>query len=109
MTRILVKMSKIVVCLGVLATGLVADQAQAQVVVTFGPPVEFIATSTPVYYEGRPSYWYRNRWYYRHGNRWATYRSEPHRLREHRMRRAPVRYVYTRGHPYRQQGRQHHR
>jgi len=42
------------------------------------PPDEYIATTTPVYYEGHAAYWYGNRWYYRDGGgRWAHYDHEP--------------------------------
>jgi hypothetical protein len=41
------------------------------------PPPAFVATAAPVYYEGRPVYWYGNRWYYRNGGGWGYYRREP--------------------------------
>lgn len=39
-----------------------------------------------VVYDGRPTYLYQNRWYYRNGDRWGYYREEPPVLREHRVR-----------------------
>ena len=41
------------------------------------PPDEFIVSAEPQYYEGRPAYFYHNRWFYRDGARWGYYRSEP--------------------------------
>jgi hypothetical protein len=41
------------------------------------PPDSYIATAQPFYYEGRPAYFYNNRWFYRDGARWNYYRSEP--------------------------------
>lgn len=58
------------------------------------PPDAFIATSEPVYWEGRPAYWYGDRWYYRDGGRWSYYQSEPRGLYEHRVQVAPPRRVY---------------
>jgi hypothetical protein len=55
--------------------------AQAQ---EAAPPAEFVASFTPEYFEGRPVYYYRNMWYYRDGNRWSYYRSEPAYLRDRR-------------------------
>jgi hypothetical protein len=51
-----------------------------------GPPPQYVASNAPVYYEGRPAYWYGNRWYYRDGGRWGYYRSEPRYLHEYRGR-----------------------
>lgn len=50
-----------------------------------GPPPGYVATVSPVYYEGRPAYWYGNRWYYRDGARWGAYRSEPGYLHNYRV------------------------
>jgi hypothetical protein len=97
MKRTLVKISKFVLCLGVLAASLFAAQAQAQVVI-ITPPAEFVATAVPVRHDGRLVYWYNGRWVYRHGRAWAAYRTEPAYLRAHRHRHVPVRHVYRRGH-----------
>lgn len=51
-----------------------------------GPPGVEIETAPQVYYEGHPTYWYGNRWYYRRGSTWHSYRSEPAYLQEHRRR-----------------------
>jgi len=48
------------------------------------PPAAFLATAQPVYYEGRPAYFYGNRWYYRNGASWGAYRSEPEFLSQRR-------------------------
>ena len=62
------------------------------------PPDEFVATSTPVYYEGHAAYWWGNYWYYRdeHGL-WRHYDREPRELGERRARGLPARRDY--GHP----------
>jgi hypothetical protein len=61
------------------------------------PPPEVVATSEPVYYEGRPAYWFGGRWHYRDGRgRWAYYREEPAFLRERREHRGPFRHYYYR-------------
>ncbi len=45
-----------------------------------------IEVAPQVVYEGRPTYYYQNRWYYRDGQKWRYYRSEPNNLAEHRRR-----------------------
>ena len=53
-------------------------------------PVD-IETYPSVSYEGRPVYFYGDRWWYRDGRRWTYYRDEPvqlHRERAH-VRRVP--------------------
>jgi hypothetical protein len=62
------------------------------------PPDGYLATTTPVYFEGHASYWYGNRWFYRDGGGWRGYRSEPAGLRESRVRAAPSRQYYGRAH-----------
>lgn len=52
------------------------------------PPAAYVSTAEPVYYEGRPVYWYHDRWYYRDGGGWRHYRSEPVVLRQHRVAHA---------------------
>ena len=48
-------------------------------------PVEVeIQTYPRSYHEGRSVYLYHDRWYYRNGNRWQYYRSEPVELRRQR-------------------------
>lgn len=59
------------------------------------PPSAYIATAAPVYYGGRPAYWYGNRWYYREGANWSYYRNEPPYLAARRGYAAP-RYSYRR-------------
>ncbi len=67
-----------------------SEPASAQISITIGVPPAVIATTTPVYYEGRPAYWYNSRWYYRDAHRrWAYYRDEPRYLHEHRLRYPP--------------------
>ncbi len=87
-------------------TGLYAAPAEAQrmhrarpVVQVVIPPPSFLATAVPVYYQGRPAYWYQNRWYYRDGRNWQYYNDEPVYLRDYRVRRAPPPRVYYRPQP----------
>lgn len=50
-------------------------------------PVEVdVQTYPQTQYEGRPVYYYHDRWYYRSGNRWQYYRREPVELQRHRQR-----------------------
>ena len=97
MKRSLVMLVSSFLSLGTIATSFVAMPADAQVVVEVGPPDEFIATATPVYFEGRPAYWWGGRWYYRDGRRWGAYRDEPGFLRDYRAHREPARAYYGRG------------
>jgi hypothetical protein len=61
------------------------------------PPADYVVTTEPVYFEGRPAYWYHDRWYYRNGPRWEYYRSEPRNLEIHREEHGPpARYNYGR-------------
>jgi hypothetical protein len=48
------------------------------------PPVEVVATLTPVYHEGRAVYGYNGYWHYRERGAWAYYHEEPAFLREWR-------------------------
>lgn len=98
MNRTLVSMSKGVLLSGALMLGVFSSPAHAQVEITVFPPAAFRATSRPVYYEGRASYWYRGRWYYQDEGRWEYYRSEPRHLRERRVIQVPVRQHYERRH-----------
>lgn len=79
-----------VASLGVVAgIGLVApSRASAQEVVVYYPDSAYIAAAEPVYYNGIPHYWYRDRWYYRNGPSWSWYYGggEPGYLREYRYR-----------------------
>ena len=86
MTRSIVTMLRGAVCAGVITAGLAAAPALAQLEVRVSPPAWFIATNQPEYYEGHASYWYGNRWHYREGRTWHTYREEPSVLRERRTR-----------------------
>jgi hypothetical protein len=58
------------------------------------PPDSYIATTTPVYYEGHASYWYGGRWYYRDGNHWNHYDREPAALYQRRQQAPPARRTY---------------
>lgn len=94
----LAKLTKGALLLGVLAAGLHSTPALAQVELRISPPAWFIATNRPVYYEGHASYWYGDRWHYREGRSWRTYRDEPRYLRDHRERHAYARHDYGRDH-----------
>ena len=98
MTRALSTMLKGVLCGGLIAACLAPAPAQAQIEVRIHPPAWYVATTTPVYYEGRPAYWYRDRWYYRQGRQWRDYREEPSYLRGHRERQERNRHYYGRNH-----------
>ena len=92
----------VIVALGV--TGCYGDVGVEGV---YYPEPAYIATVPPVYYEGRPYYWYRDRWYYRgYGGGWGYYRSEPGFLRPYRggYVRAPER-RYERHEEHREWGR----
>ncbi len=58
------------------------------------PPDAYIATTSPVYYDGYPSYWYHGRWFYRNGGGWAHYDHEPRGLYDRRVAAPPVRRNY---------------
>jgi hypothetical protein len=58
------------------------------------PPDAYIATTEPIYYEGRPTYYYGGRWYYRDGARWAHYNREPANLYQRRTQAPPARRSY---------------
>ena len=96
--RILVTMLKGVLCVGAIFLCLRAAPAQAQIQIVIGPPAVFRATATPVYFEGRATYWYGGRWYYRDGGNWGYYDNEPAHLRGYREHREPVRHFYGRAH-----------
>jgi hypothetical protein len=95
--RIVVTTLKGFLFAGAIAAGLASTPARAQIEVSLFPPAAFIATSSPVYYEGHAAYWYGNRWQYREGGNWHSYREEPSYLRESRGRHEPVRQFYGRG------------
>lgn len=65
------------------------------------PPDAYIATTEPLYFNGRASYFYGGRWYYREGGRWNVYDREPTELYQRRMQAMPMRRTYEswRGHP----------
>jgi hypothetical protein len=76
-----------------------AVPAFAQVEIVVGPPADFIATAEPVYFEGRPAYWWGGRWYFRDGPGWHYYHDEPAYLRGWRGQHPyPGRVYYGRAH-----------
>jgi hypothetical protein len=58
------------------------------------PSDSYIATTEPVYYEGRATYWYGGNWYYRDGGGWRHYDHEPPALYQRRVQLAPARRNY---------------
>jgi hypothetical protein len=58
------------------------------------PSDAYIATTEPVYFEGRPTYWYGGRWNYRDGGRWNHYDREPVALGQRRVQSAPRQRMY---------------
>jgi hypothetical protein len=58
------------------------------------PPDEYIATTSPVYYGGYPSYYYGGRWFYRDGGHWRHFEHEPAPLYHSRIAAPPARRNY---------------
>jgi len=88
MNRPLVSLSRVLGSLGLIAGVclLAPRDASAQEVVIY-PDDAYIAAAEPVYYNGVPHYWYRDRWYYRNGRSWAWYGGgEPGYLHDYRFR-----------------------
>jgi hypothetical protein len=67
-----------------------------------GPPTpEFIATTSPVYFEGHPTYWYNGYWHWRDPRgQWQFYRQEPPALASRRVQRPPRRVFYENQRPW---------
>jgi hypothetical protein len=61
--------------------------ASAQEVV-IDPDPAYIAAAQPVYFNGTPCYWFRDRWYYRSPAGWGNYYgpTEPAYLHDYRFR-----------------------
>jgi len=86
-------------CACTVCASLLSTPATAQIEVVIAPPAEFLATTTPVYFEGHAAYWYGNRWVYRNGPAWGYYRNEPGFLHDYRGHHsAPARQFYGRAH-----------
>lgn len=66
--------------------GTPVETTSATVDADVGPGDVDMQAALQVEYEGRPTYYYRDHWYYRDGNRWQYYRSEPNVLLEQRRR-----------------------
>jgi len=49
------------------------------------PPPMFLSSTAPVYYQGRPAWFYNDHWYFRSGGGWSYYRSEPGYLYNQRV------------------------
>jgi hypothetical protein len=78
---------------GVMVWGVTAASGCAAEVVAepaYYPPPTFVAGTTPVYFEGRPAWYYNDRWYFRSGGGWGYYRSEPAYLRQQRAYGPPA-------------------
>ena len=75
-----------------------ADEAPLPPAVYVDPiPPVVIAGIDPIYYGGRPTYWYNNHWYYRDGGRWTFYGREPRGLYERRGRGLPAAHYHGGG------------
>lgn len=87
--------------LGVMVWGTtVATGCEAEVLSepAYYPPAGFIASATPVYYEGRPAFFYNDRWYFRNGaGAWGYYRNEPPYLYRQRTVYGAPAHAYFRG------------
>jgi hypothetical protein len=73
--------------------------AQMTVDVQIGPPPppEYIATTPPAYYQGRPCYFYDGYWHFRdQRGTWRYFREEPRFLAERRVREPPRHIYYER-------------
>jgi hypothetical protein len=95
MTRTLATLLSSALLVGAVALCLKATPAQAQIVIA--PSSACIATISPVYYEGRASYWCGGQWYYQNGGAWGVYGSEPGYLHNYRGSHPAVRQSYGRG------------
>jgi hypothetical protein len=73
---------------------LLTPPARGQVVID--PGAACVATVSPVYYQGRASYWCGNQWYYQNNGAWGVYGSEPAYLHNYRGNHAPARHFYGR-------------
>src|ERR1700677_3221502 len=97
MNRTLITALKRASCFALLAGTLAgAMPARAQIVIF--PPPEFVATATPVFFEGHAAYWYGGRWYYRDRGAWGYYHDEPGYLHDWRGHREPERRFYDEHH-----------
>jgi hypothetical protein len=97
MQRKLMKTLSGALCAAAVSSFMLASPVDAEIAVRISPPSWFIGTATPYYYQGRASYWYENRWYYRDGRHWRYYEREPYELSKHH------------GHSHRHYGRRHWR
>jgi hypothetical protein len=79
------------------ATAATGCSAEVTAEPAYYPPPGFVATANPVYYEGRPAYYYNSRWYFRSGGGWGYYRSEPGYLYRNRTVYGAPAHAYVRG------------
>ena len=86
--------------LGVMVWGTTAAAgcaAEIEAEPAYYPPPGYLASTAPVYYEGRPAWFYNDRWYFRNGPGWSYYRSEPRYLYNSRVVYGPPAHAYVRG------------
>jgi hypothetical protein len=83
---------------GAMVASCLALPAGAGVVIQIGPPAYYVATTTPVYYEGHATYWYGNSWRYRDGRTWRSYPREPQYLRDYRSHHESQHHYYGQRH-----------
>jgi hypothetical protein len=80
------------------ATAATGCAAELDAEPAYYPPPAYIATASPVYYQGRPAYYYNSRWYFRgNGGGWGYYRSEPSYLYQQRTVYGAPAHAYVRG------------
>ena len=78
-------MNRSILCLAAcaaipLAVAMYSTDAQAQP----WPPVTYIASYEPIYYNGFAHYLWHDHWYYRDHGGWRGYATEPGFLHDHR-------------------------
>ena len=86
--------------LGVMVWGTTAASGCSAEVVAepaYYPPPAWLAENAPVYYEGRPAYFYNERWYFQTAGGWSYYRSEPRYLYNQRTVYGAPAHAYVRG------------
>ena len=94
-------LSRVLVGGALLVSCLAGSPVRAGIEVEIFPPPAYIATFAPVYFEGRPAYWYHNRWYYRDGRAWRFYHDEPRYLHDWRDHHEFERHYYERRYEHR--------
>ena len=82
MRRSIPSLTALAICVAVPFTVIVAHSSTAEA--QDGPPVTYVASYEPVYYNGFAHYFYHNRWWYRDHGAWRGYDREPVFLHDRR-------------------------